>query len=100
MPLASLPVSLVVLVAVLSIVLSYDVGRRAGARMTIPWRPIFQLVDHRTRCLGCARARVESELGPLLRIPPWAWGELFAMRRPLERRSRPSVPMSTLGPDR
>jgi hypothetical protein len=69
------------------IVAAYRLGRRAGTRQTIPWRPIFQLVEHRTRCLHHDRARIERELGPVLGIPVWAWKELFALRRPLARRS-------------
>jgi hypothetical protein len=64
-------------------VTAYLAGRRAASRMTVPWRPIFQLVDHRTRCLGHDRTRVQRELGALLPVPPWAWEELLAMRRPL-----------------
>jgi len=29
----------------------------------MPWRPIFQLVDHRTHCLRHEPARVQAELG-------------------------------------
>jgi hypothetical protein len=78
--------ALVVAVCIMVVVTAYGLGRRAGKRQTIPWRPIFQLVEHRTRCLRHERARVERELGPLLGIPPWAWQELFALRRPLRRR--------------
>ena len=49
----------------------------------MPWRPIFQLVDHRAHCLGHEPARVRAELGALLPLPPVAWGELLAMRRPV-----------------
>jgi hypothetical protein len=70
------------------VLVARHLGRRAGMRQTIPWRPIFQLVEHRTRCLGQDPARVQSELGPQLGVPPWAWGELFALRRPLARRGR------------
>jgi len=69
------------------IMAAYRLGRRAGKRQTIPWRPIFQLVEHRTRCLHHDRDRVVRELGPPLGIPAWAWKELFALRRPLARRS-------------
>jgi hypothetical protein len=69
------------------IVAAYRLGRRAGKRQTIPWRPIFQLVEHRTRCLHHDRLRVERELGAALGIPSWAWKELFALRRPLARRA-------------
>ncbi len=48
----------------------------------MPWRPIFQLVDHRTHCLGQDTRRVQTELGTLFALPPVAWRELFAMRRP------------------
>jgi hypothetical protein len=63
---------------------AYAVGRRRGQGVTIPWRPIFQIVDHRHRCLGHDRARVERDLGSLLPVPPWAWDELLALRRPLD----------------
>lgn len=78
---------LVVLFAPVVVLGAYLVGRYAGRGRTIPWRPIFQLVDHRTRCLGQDRGRVERELGPLLGVPPWAWDELFAMRKILDRRA-------------
>jgi len=67
---------------------AYVSGRRAGRRKTVPWRPIFQLVDHRVRCLGHERVQVQQEIGSLLHIPPWAWDEIFAMRKPLDRRRR------------
>jgi len=54
--------------------------------MTVPWRPIFQLVDHRVRCLGQDRVRVQEDVEKWLPIPPWAWQEIFAMRTPLDRR--------------
>jgi hypothetical protein len=63
---------------------AYWAGRRTGSRKTMPWRPIFQLVDHRTHCLGHAPARVQAELGPLLSLSSLAWGELLAMRRPVK----------------
>jgi len=50
----------------------------------MPWRPIFQLVDHRTHCLRHEPARVQAELGSLLALPPVAWRELLAMRRPID----------------
>jgi len=84
-----------IVLALAVIVAAYRLGRRAGKRQTIPWRPIFQLVEHRTRCLHHDRSRVERELGPALGIPPWAWKELFALRRPLARRGaaeRPAAP--------
>jgi len=49
----------------------------------MPWRPIFQLVDHRTHCLGHEPARVQHELGSQLPLTPLAWRELLAMRRPV-----------------
>lgn len=49
----------------------------------MPWRPIFQLVDHRTRCLGHDVAKVRAELGRIVPLSPVAWGELSAMRRPV-----------------
>jgi hypothetical protein len=80
-------VSISILLAVPAILLAaYAAGRHAGRRETVPWRPIFQLVDHRVRCLGHDRARVQSELESVLPVPSWAWPELFAMRRPLDRR--------------
>jgi hypothetical protein len=61
---------------------AHRAGRRTGGRKTMPWRPIFQLVDHRIHCLGHEPARVQAELGALLALPPVAWRELLAMRRP------------------
>jgi hypothetical protein len=61
---------------------AYRAGRRAGGRKTMPWRPIFQLVDHRTHCLGHDAAQVEADLGALFPLPPVAWEQLLAMRRP------------------
>jgi hypothetical protein len=61
---------------------AYEAGRRAGGRKTMPWRPIFQLVDHRAHCLGHDATRVKDELGVLFPLPPVAWGQLLAMRRP------------------
>jgi hypothetical protein len=50
----------------------------------MPWRPIFQLVDHRTHCLGHEPARVQAELGAQFSLSSLAWGELLAMRRPVK----------------
>jgi hypothetical protein len=50
----------------------------------MPWRPIFQLVNHRTHCLRHEPARVQAELGLLLALPPVAWRELLAMQRPID----------------
>jgi hypothetical protein len=50
----------------------------------MPWRPIFQLVDHRTHCLRHEPARVQAELGTLFSLSSLAWGELLAMRRPVK----------------
>jgi hypothetical protein len=81
-------VSVIYLLAVpTAVFLGYVAGRHTAKKKTVPWRPIFQLVDHRRRCLGHERARIERELGDLLQIPAWAWGEVFAMRRPLDRRT-------------
>jgi len=90
-------VSVILVLAVsTAVLLGYVAGRHAAKKKTVPWRPIFQLVDHRTRCLGHDQARVERELGDLLQIPAWAWGELFAMRRPLDRRTlRPRTAVGT-----
>ncbi len=49
----------------------------------MPWRPIFQLVDHRTHCLGHDVARVRADLGSIVPLSPVAWGELSALRRPV-----------------
>jgi hypothetical protein len=51
----------------------------------MPWRPIFQLVDHRAHCLGQDPRRIQAELGSRLPLPPVAWRELLAMRRPVTR---------------
>jgi hypothetical protein len=69
---------------------AYLAGRHSRRKGTIPWRPIFQLVDHRTRCLGQDRPRVQRELGLLLHVPPWAWDEIFAMRKLFSRRGVPA----------
>lgn len=59
----------------------------------MPWRPIFQLVDHRTHCLGHEPGRVQAELGVLLPLAPAAWSELLVMRRPVPvARLRRAVP--------
>jgi hypothetical protein len=63
---------------------AYWAGRRTSGRKTMPWRPIFQLVDHRVHCLGHEPAKVRAELGALLPLTPVAWGELLAMRRPIK----------------
>ncbi len=49
----------------------------------MPWRPIFQLVDHRIHCLGHDSVRVRDDLGAVLPLSPVAWTELSAMRRPV-----------------
>ncbi len=49
----------------------------------MPWRPIFQLVDHRTRCLGHDAGRVRAELGSVIPLTPAAWNEILGMRRPV-----------------
>jgi hypothetical protein len=74
---------------------AYRAGRRTGGRKTMPWRPIFQLVDHRTHCLGHDPARVQHDLGALLALPPVAWGELLAMRRPMPPIMRQRVATGT-----
>jgi hypothetical protein len=61
---------------------AYRAGQRTAGRKTMPWRPIFQLVDHRTRCLGHDPARVRRELGAAFALPPVAWKELLALRPP------------------
>jgi hypothetical protein len=71
---------------------AYRAGRRTGGRKTMPWRPIFQLVDHRMHCLGHEPARVQAELGARLELPPVAWSELLATRRRLQALpTRPSL---------
>jgi hypothetical protein len=70
-----------------TVLVASRLGRRAGMRETVPWRPIFQLVEHRARCLAHDRLRVERDLGPILGIPEWAWTELATLRRPLLRRA-------------
>jgi len=62
---------------------AYWAGRRTSGRKTMPWRPIFQLVDHRTHCLGHDAEKVRADLGTLLPLTPVAWRELLAMRRPV-----------------
>lgn len=71
---------------------AYRAGQRAGGRKTMPWRPIFQLVDHRTRCLGHDPARIRRDLDAAFALPPVAWRELLARRPPLiEPRLRASA---------
>ena len=79
-------ITIMLLAAPLALLAGYSAGRAAARTKTISWRPIFQLVDHRARCLGHERPRLARELGERLGIPPWAWDELLAIRRPLERR--------------
>jgi hypothetical protein len=67
---------------------AWRIGRRTGGRKTMPWRPIFQLVDHRVHCLGHQPERVRADLGSRLPLPTVAWGELLAMRRPA-----PAIPL-------
>jgi len=62
---------------------AYRAGRRIAGRKTMPWRPIFQLVDHRTRCLDHDPARVRDDLGSIVPLSPVAWAELSATRRPV-----------------
>jgi hypothetical protein len=76
-----------VIAGVAAVLVANRLGRRAGMRETVPWRPIFQLVEHRKRCLAHDRVRVQRDLGPVLGIPEWAWAELAALRRPLLRRA-------------
>jgi hypothetical protein len=78
---------LVVIVGAALVALAQRIGRRAGMRRTIPWRPIFQLLEHRTRCLDQDRTQVERELGEMLGIPLWAWRELGSPGRPAARRA-------------
>jgi hypothetical protein len=62
---------------------AYRAGQRTGSRKTMPWRPIFQLVDHRTRCLGHDPTRVRNELATAFALPSVAWKELLALRPPI-----------------
>jgi len=79
-------ITIMLLAASVAVLAGYFAGRAAAQTKTSSWRPIFQLVDHRARCLGHERPRLMRELGERLAIPPWAWDELLAVRRPLERR--------------
>jgi hypothetical protein len=78
----------IVLVGTVAVVVAYQLGRHTGMHQTIPWRPIFQLIEHRSRCLAHDHSRVQRDLGPPLGIPEWAWSELSVLRRPLLRRAR------------
>lgn len=49
----------------------------------MPWRPIFQLVDHRMHCLGHDAARVRADLEAVFPLSPTAWTEVAALRRPV-----------------
>jgi hypothetical protein len=84
---AALPI-IAIIAAVLVVVASYLAGRVAGKRETIPWRPIFQLVDHYTRCRGEDPAAVRARITAELQIPSWAWQELLRRREPLVRGRR------------
>jgi hypothetical protein len=79
-------ITIMLLAAPVAFLTGYFAGRAAAQTKTSSWRPIFQLVDHRARCLGHERPRLARELGERLAIPPWAWDELLAIRRPLDRR--------------
>lgn len=81
----------IVLVAA-SVGASFVAGRRAGRRLTVPWRTIFQVAEHRQQCLGQDRARIERELGSALHIEAWVWRELFERPRPLDRRRAGGAP--------
>jgi hypothetical protein len=81
-------ITIMLVAAPVAALAGYVAGRAAAQTKTSSWRPIFQLVDHRARCLGHDRPRLTDELGERLAIPPWAWDELLAMRRPLDRRAR------------
>jgi len=72
--------------AVVVVLVSYVAGHSAGKRETVPWRPIFQLVDHYRKCLGEDPAAVQARLTGALDVPPWAWDELL--------RRRPAVPLA------
>jgi hypothetical protein len=76
----------ILLAGTVAIGAAYAAGRRAARKETLPWRQIFQLVDHRARCLAHPPPRIERELGGVLPIPPVAWPILLAPRRPLDRR--------------
>jgi len=78
----------IVVVGAVAVLVADRLGQRAGTQQTVPWRPIFQLVEHRARCLAHDRLRVQRDLGPILGIPDWAWTELATLRRPLLRRAR------------
>jgi hypothetical protein len=77
----------IVVSGAVTVLVASRLGRRAGMRETVPWRPIFQLVEHRARCLAHDRLRIQQDLGPILGIPEWAWIELATLRRPLLRRA-------------
>lgn len=49
----------------------------------MPWRPIFQLVEHRIHCLGHDPKGVRNDLAGALPLSPAAWAELTAIRRPV-----------------
>jgi hypothetical protein len=78
--------------AVAVIAAAFAAGRSVGKRQTIPWRVIFQLAEHRRRCLGHEPARIERELGAGLAIEPWVWREAFLTRLPLGREAAVTRP--------
>ena len=81
-----------IVVALVVVVVSYAAGRSAGKRETVPWRPIFQLVDHYRKCLGEDPAAVRGRLTAALDVPPWAWDELLRRRPALPPARRPVHP--------
>ncbi len=95
LPIAAASIAMVVLLA-------YLAGRYAGKRETIPWRPIFQLVEHYTTCLGEDPAAVTERITAALRIPAWAWqeisrrhGALDGSRRVLRREAGMATAIAT-----
>jgi hypothetical protein len=56
----------------------------------MPWRPIFQLVDHRLRCLGHDPNRVRENLAGAVPLSPAGWAELVTRRRPVAVPRRPA----------
>src|SRR4051794_14582035 len=90
--LVTAPLLIAIAAAAVIVLVSYVAGRSAGRRETVPWRPIFQLVDHYGRCLGENHETVRRRLSAALDVPPWAWDELLRRRAPLAAPRRGAEP--------
>jgi len=53
--------------------LGFMAGRHRANSKTVPWRIIFQLIEHRRRCLGEPPSEVIAGLAGKLGIPRETW---------------------------